>query len=291
MREIIEYLLKIEKMAGDIYKDASVFFKQDTEFARFLSLLAEDEVSHFDGMVSAGKYLVGMTEKAPAFISLDNVTKKKIERPFMEIREELSAGNLTKEAMISCIVTVEFSEWNHIFLYVVTTFRDSSLEFQRLAAKIHEHKKGIEIFLGSLPDGQKHLEKVRRLASIWREKILIVEDDPSIAELLSVLLAEEGMVETAENGEEGLQKTSQEYFDVVVSDLEMPIMSGIEFYEQAAKTDTSIGERFLFFTGYPTSENIAFFTKHNLRYMTKPAGIDEIRTSVRDLMHRTSKND
>jgi CheY-like chemotaxis protein len=289
VKEIIDFLLEIEKMAGDIYKDASAFFKHDEEFARFLSLLAEDEASHLDIMVNAGKYLAGMNEEAPAFINLSSATKKKIERPFMEIRENLLEGNLTKEIMISCIVTAEFSEWNHVFLYVVNTFRDASLEFQRLAAKIHEHKKGIETFLESLPDGQKHLEKVRRLPGIWREKILVVEDNPAIAELLSIVLAEEGMVKTVENGEEGLRKTSEEYFDVIVSDVDMPIMSGIEFYKQAAERDTSIGERFLFFTGYPTSENIDFFEKHNLRYMTKPADIDKIRTGVRDLLLRTSK--
>jgi CheY-like chemotaxis protein len=291
VREVIEYLLKIEKMAGDMYKDAAVFFEHDKEFARFLSLLAEDEASHFNAMAGAEKFFAGMTEEAHAVISLDRATKRKIERPFMEIGEKLVGGNLTKEAMISSIVTAEFSEWNHVFLYVVNTFRNSSLEFQRLAAKIHEHKKGIEIFLESLPDGQKHLEKIRRLPGTWRERILIVEDNPAIAELLSVLLAEEGMVETAENGQEGLRKTGEEYFDVIVSDVDMPIMSGIEFYEKAAKRDTSIGKRFLFFTGHPTPENIAFFTKYHLRYMTKPANIDEIRTTVREFMRRTSKND
>jgi CheY-like chemotaxis protein len=222
---------------------------------------------------------------------LDHGTKRKIEGPFVQIAERLVDGSLTKEAMLSSIVTAEFSELNHVFLYVVNTFRDSSLEFQRLAAKIHEHKKGIEVFLESQADGQKHLETIRQLPGIWREKILIVEDDPAIAELLSVLLADEGMVETADNGQEGLRKTSEEYFDVIVSDLDMPIMSGIEFYEQAAKKDTGIGERFLFFTGHPTSENLAFFTKYHLRYIIKPANIDDIKTAVREVMHGTLKND
>jgi CheY-like chemotaxis protein len=238
-------------------------------------------------MVSAGEYLAGMTGELTAFISLNDATRENIERPFIEARKKLSDGDLTKEAMISGIVTVEFSEWNDILLYVVNTLRDRSLEFQRLAAKIQRHKEEIEAFLKSLPDGEQYLQKVRRLPSVWLHRILIVEDEVAILQLLSTILEREGIVDTARDGYEGLGKISQEYFDVIVSDLDMPIVSGMEFYEQAAKKDASIGKRFLFFTGYPTSENINFFQKCNLRYVTKPANIEEIRNAVRDLIRGT----
>lgn len=290
MREIIEYLLKLEKMAGDLYRDAAVFFKADEKFADFLSLLSEDEVFHYDAMVKAGEYSGQMTEEFSAFIGLDSATKEKIEGPFAEIEEKLSGGNLTKETMTGCIVKAEFSEWNHIFLYVVNTFSEKSIEFQRLAAKIQEHKKRIEVFLESSADGRRHLGRIRQGPQLWRERVLIVEDDPVIAELLTVILSEEALVETAENGEEGLRKTNKGYYDVVLSDLNMPIMNGIEFYKQAAARDASIGRRFLFFTAYPQPENLAFFQEHNLRYLTKPANIDEIQTTVRELIHGTSRN-
>ena len=41
MKEIFDYLVKIETMAGETYQDASVFFREDKEFAEFLGLLAE----------------------------------------------------------------------------------------------------------------------------------------------------------------------------------------------------------------------------------------------------------
>jgi rubrerythrin len=100
MKEIMEYLLKIEKTAGDIYKDASVFFKHDKEFARFLSLLAEDEADHFDAIVSAEEYFVGNADKFPAFTSFNSTTKQKIERPFIEARGKQLSWDLTKDAMI-----------------------------------------------------------------------------------------------------------------------------------------------------------------------------------------------
>ncbi len=287
MKDYIEYLLKVEKTAGDIYRDASVFFKQDKEFARFLSLLAEDEADHFDAVLDATKGSVDVTGTEPAFIRLDAGTMERFERPFAEVREKLLSGNLTREAMIECIVTVEFSEWNHIFLYFVNTLRSSSWDFQRLAAMIQQHKKRIEAFLEPLPDCQEHLEKIRRLPGVWQQRILIVEDDMATAQLLSVVLAGKGVIEMADDVEQALRKTNEHYFDIIISSLDMPLMSGVEFYKKAATRDTRIGERFLFFTNPPTPENLAFFEEHNLRFLTKPMKLNEIKTAVYDIMHGT----
>jgi CheY-like chemotaxis protein len=87
----------------------------------------------------------------------------------------------------------------------------------------------------------------RQLPAAWRQRILIIEDDAAIAELLSVIFAREGIVERAKDAEEGLRKTSKQYFDVIISDFDMPVVSSIALYEQAAKKDSSIGKRFLLF--------------------------------------------
>lgn len=291
MTESIEYLLKIRKVAGDVYKKAAVFFKKDKEFARFLTLLAEDERGHIDALLDAVeqlKHLAGYGDKDANFIAFDAVTKDEIERPLLETKEKLLGKVLTKKAMISCIVAIELAEWNHVFLYLLNTLRHSTLEFQRLAAMVERHKKRIEAFLESLPDSQEELEQVRRLPSVWRPRILIVDDDAEILLLLSIVLAKEADPETAENGEEALLRTSRRYFDLIISDVNMPVMDGIEFYKEAAKADKSIRERFLFLTGLPTDENIAFFTKNQLKYMEKPRRLYDVRPAVHDIMMRRS---
>ena len=288
MEEIVKWLQTIEQTAGDLYRDAAVFFEEDEEFGHFLGLLAEDEAYHVDVMLRAGEYFRGETDKPPAFIVLDSETKEKIERPLKDNRGMLSTGNLTKQDMIACIATNEFSEWNSIFLYVVNTLLDRNREFEGVAAKIQQHKKQIETFLESLPEGRKCLEEMGRLPSVWRDKILIVEDDEAILGLLSTFLESEGIVETAENGEEALEKTKEHYFNVIISDVSMPVMSGIEFYEQAAKKDASLGERFLFFTGLATGENTDFFIKNKLHYMVKPVRLEKVRQAVRNIMKRAS---
>ena len=60
-------------------------------------------------------------------------------------------------------------------------------------------------------------------------KTLIVDDDPNIREVLSVLLSSEGYdVTEAENGTMALEKVNSMAFDIVILDIMMPDMDGIE---------------------------------------------------------------
>jgi CheY-like chemotaxis protein len=256
----------------------------------FLGLLQADEMLHFQIMTEADEYLRGRTYETPAFVSLDDATRERIERPFVENRELLSADTLSKEDMINLIVTTEFSEWNDIFLYVVNTLRQADREFEEAAADIQEHKQRIQTYLESLPEGDKYLEKIRGLPAVWEQTILVVEDNPVITELLSTMFSREYVVEPAENGKVGLEKIKGHYFDVIISDVNMPVMNGLEFFQQASDIDQDIRDRFLFFTGYPTPQTISYLEKHHLKYLTKPAGLDRIKHVVHNMMHGRSKD-
>ena len=62
------------------------------------------------------------------------------------------------------------------------------------------------------------------------KSVLLVDDDPSMRELLSSRLAEEGFeTRQAEDGIDGLAKLRDELPKVIISDIQMPRMSGIEF--------------------------------------------------------------
>ncbi|PLV56342.1 response regulator [Thermotoga sp. SG1] len=62
-----------------------------------------------------------------------------------------------------------------------------------------------------------------------KKKILVVDDEPNMRELLREELEEEGYeVETAENGEEALKKFSTGDYDLMILDIEMPGMNGLE---------------------------------------------------------------
>lgn len=78
--------------------------------------------------------------------------------------------------------------------------------------------------------------------------ILVVEDEPSVRKFVCLILTRQGyQIEQASNGFEGLQRWETGVFDLVVSDLDMPRMSGIEMIQciLQAKSD----QRFLLITG------------------------------------------
>ena len=65
-------------------------------------------------------------------------------------------------------------------------------------------------------------------------QILVVDDDPAILRLLSVLLTSEGMnVRTADNGERALEILRETEPDLVVLDLQMPVMTGDRVFSEA----------------------------------------------------------
>ncbi|HNW34657.1 MAG TPA: response regulator [Candidatus Ozemobacteraceae bacterium] len=85
-------------------------------------------------------------------------------------------------------------------------------------------------------------------------KILLVEDDSSIRAFLGNLLQKNGYdVETASNGREGLDAFRQTRPDIILTDIIMPDMSGLQMLGKIRKTDDRVIA--IVMTGYGTDEN------------------------------------
>ncbi len=285
MKEIIDWEIKFEKKLGGFYKYAANVFREDKKVADFLNHLAEDEFGHVRAMRDAAEFIENGKKYSP-IITLDKATKDNIEVPFIEKRKILNKGKLSKEELIDFIITMEFMELNDIFLYVVNSFKEHSREFMQVAAKMQKHKDCIEKFIKSLPFGSKYMDRMSELPEIWHKKLLIVEDSSLVIQTLSAIFKKEFLIETAENGEEALKKVNEKYFDVIVSDIDMPLMNGIAFYNQAVRKDPAIGERFLFFTGVVNSKLADFFSTNHLQSLQKPASIKELKQTVGDIVQR-----
>src|SRR6476646_8129563 len=68
------------------------------------------------------------------------------------------------------------------------------------------------------------------MSTAVKHRVLVVDDDESVREVFALLLRKEGYeVTAAENGFDGLLKLKQFIPDVIISDLNMPKMSGFEF--------------------------------------------------------------
>ena len=111
-------------------------------------------------------------------------------------------------------------------------------------------------------------------------KILVIEDEKPLRELLEMELSRSGYkVESAADGEAGLEKYRQEVFNVVLLDMRMPGMDGVEVLKQM-RTESTIPE-VIVFTGHGTIETAVECIKHGAYdYLTKPVKLDELEMVI-----------
>ncbi len=282
MIDIINWLAGVEEGASNFYAEAATAFAEDKVFSAFLSLLSEEEAEHLELLKSSAGLMAKEEMPEPCF-SLDETIRRNVEAPFVRARQLLKEGELSKTAMVGIIAEAEFSEWNEIFLYVIDTLKGYGREFQRAVAEIDQHRMDIEKFIASFPWGDKLLEKIGRLRRVWDRRVLVVEDDPAIASLLKALVAADTEVVLAENGEEGLVRIREGHFDVVVSDVEMPKINGIDLYKQALAVDPDLKKRFVFFTGTRKPEHHNFFASSDVIMLPKPSPMGQLRKVINEV--------
>lgn len=284
MREIINWLTGIEDRASKVYEMAASIFQDDVELSNFLRHLSEEEKMHYVYMRKAAE-LLNNKDSSP-IVALTDSTKQEVDDSFLFCEARIKARTLNKKELIDFMVSTEFSEWNTLFLYVINTLKHEHREFIPVIAGIQQHKRSIEKFIELQPGSEEFLKRVRSLPAIWREKILVVDDDKMIVDLLQAILIEEGDIETAENGEKGLKKIGEKYFAAIISDVDMPVMNGIEFYNKAVEMYPNIKERFLFFTSSYDNDRLSFFRKNDLRYLQKPSSINDIVKAIVEILGR-----
>lgn len=118
-------------------------------------------------------------------------------------------------------------------------------------------------------------------------RILIVDDYPALVTLMRHKLIQRGFeVLTAQNGEDALQIINKEHPDLVISDVEMPVMDGYELCKQI-KTNSSLTQTpVILVTSLVTSESLLKGISAGAdNYLTKPYDDDTLFTKVNDLLN------
>lgn len=285
MLDIIRWLALNEQKAATVYKKAASILSGDVEFAAFLTELAGEEQEHRDAITKATA-VAGGKKRLPDLVRIDKETEDRVDGYFLLCEKRIETGRLTRADILDFIAATEFSEWNDLFVYVFNSLKRDCREFIPVAAGVQQHKRRIERFLASRPEYGVYLDRIKGLAAVWREKILVVDDEEAITGVLAAILEDEGMIEKAGDGAETLEKLGKGYYAAIVTDMNMPRMNGVEFYEKAAARFPGINSRFLFFTGDCGGETAVFISEHRLRCLQKPARINDIRDAVVEILRR-----
>jgi two-component system NtrC family response regulator len=111
-------------------------------------------------------------------------------------------------------------------------------------------------------------------------KVLVVEDDKPLRELLQMELTRSGYkVEVAMDGSEGLRKYREENFNVVLLDVKMPGIDGLEVLRQM-RSESNLPE-IIMFTGHGSIETAVECIRHGAYdYLTKPVKLDELEMVI-----------
>jgi two-component system NtrC family sensor kinase len=112
--------------------------------------------------------------------------------------------------------------------------------------------------------------------------VLVVDDELTIIDILfQVLRADGHRVDTALSGNAALKKMEKERYDVIISDLKMPGMSGQDLYEEVRRRSPELASRIIFSTGDTVSEETRrFLESSGNMYVQKPFELDAMRTKV-----------
>jgi signal transduction histidine kinase/ActR/RegA family two-component response regulator len=125
---------------------------------------------------------------------------------------------------------------------------------------------------------------------VSRGRILVVDDDPIVQQFLNDVLTEEGHdVEIVENGEDALGRIDSEEYDVILLDIKLPGMSGIELYKYMQKAAKSLARRVVFITGDVMSKDtMSFLSRTKASYITKPFDAEQLKKEIDRIISQQS---
>jgi two-component system NtrC family sensor kinase len=121
-------------------------------------------------------------------------------------------------------------------------------------------------------------------------KVLVVEDEAAVAAVLHRLLTKKGCtVEAVSSGTEALERLKSGPYDVVISDIRMPGMSGIALWEQLRTDYPEQASRVIFVTGDTASADTSEFLRGaGQPVLPKPFGADELAKAMAEVRGRAN---
>jgi len=117
-------------------------------------------------------------------------------------------------------------------------------------------------------------------------RVLVVEDEPALAVAVSEALGDAGFtVDKASDGEEGLTRLTEARYDLIVCDLKMPRIDGMQFYRAMAAATPALARRVIFVTGDVAGTDAErFLEETGCRWLSKPFRLGDLLRAARDTL-------
>ena len=121
-----------------------------------------------------------------------------------------------------------------------------------------------------------------------KPNVLVVDDEPNIVETLQDRLEMSGYhVITAVNGEDGLEKASQHSLDIVLLDIMMPVMDGLEMLERLRQTLDNADVPVIMLSACSQTQDVARAKAFGIEdYIVKPFDLAELMGKIDNILER-----
>ena len=122
-------------------------------------------------------------------------------------------------------------------------------------------------------------------------RILVVEDEATVAQLIVDVLREEGhQVEAVLDSQEGLSRLTRAEYDLIICDLRMPTLDGVAFYDALVRSGSPAQNRIIFITGDMLApRTLEFLEPNGFPYLAKPFLVEELKLSVNRMLDSSHK--
>ncbi len=167
-------------------------------------------------------------------------------------------------------------------------------------ALVHEHGgriwvssapgSGASFFVG-LPVSSRVMEAPRMTSAVSLDafkgaRVLVVEDEPALAIAVAEALVDAGfVVDRAGDGEEGLTRLAEQSYELIVCDLKMPRIDGMQFYRAMAAATPALARRVIFVTGDVAGTDAErFLEETGCRWLSKPFRLGDLLRAARDAL-------
>jgi len=121
-----------------------------------------------------------------------------------------------------------------------------------------------------------------------KARILVVDDEESMCKFMEIMLKKEGYsVTTSQDPDSVIQRIKVEKYDLVIADLMMPQMNGLELLSRIKSVDAGVD--FIVMTAFASVDSaIEALKKGAFDYITKPFKVDEIKIAVKKSLEQKS---
>ncbi|MBW7956283.1 MAG: hypothetical protein H3C68_00190 [Deltaproteobacteria bacterium] len=281
MREITDWLCRVEAAAAEAYGLSAAVFSEDEEFVHLLLKLRADELEHYKAARKASE-LIANGASLPCILSLDRSDMEYVEDFLLFLKGRIKAGKMSKEGLLHYIITIETKECNDFMHYVVNwLFREGHLD-RNAEELVVGHRKQLEEYVETLNWDSLVQRLDTGLSPLRGKRLLVVSRDGLLEEgIKAIYSGEEVVFDRALDVKEALESIGRHGYSAVMADDDVSGLD-LKLFSAATGLRPELKDKLIVLTRKPASD--PSFMLSGLRVLRKPARVQEIKNALSEIV-------